>query len=71
MDPVEVCGISIDPQLERDMCIRCGEAAPIDERLYCGHCFWQVRAEIDAGMYDLRVYLAHWREFREWEAGHS
>jgi hypothetical protein len=71
MHAVEVCGISLDHVTERDTCIRCGESASIDESVYCGHCYWRVRAEIEAGMYELRVYLAHWREFRDWEAGHS
>jgi hypothetical protein len=55
--------------LERDPCIRCGEAPQVDESEYCGHCYWVVRAEIDEGIRDLRAYLRRWLEFRDWEAG--
>jgi hypothetical protein len=58
----------MDQTTERHVCIRCGEAPPADEEVYCGHCYWKVRAEVQAGLYELRSYLARWQEFRDWEA---
>jgi hypothetical protein len=63
---VEVCGISTT---KHELCARCGEAPPADDDVLCGHCFWQIRAEVEEGMYELRAYLVHWLEFREWEEG--
>jgi hypothetical protein len=55
-------------QLERDQCIRCGEAPRVDTSGYCGHCYWAVKAEVESGLYELRAYLETWRVFRDWEA---
>jgi hypothetical protein len=61
----------MEQKTERDECIRCGEAPQADDEAYCGHCYWQVRAEVQEGLYDLSTYLARWSAFRDWEAGHA
>jgi hypothetical protein len=52
-------------------CIRCGDAAPVNEDGYCGNCYWEVFFEISNGLHRLRDYLGRWAEFREWEICHS
>jgi hypothetical protein len=47
-------------------CIRCGEAPRVDEYGYCGHCYWAVRGELEAGLCELREYLGAWALFGEW-----
>jgi hypothetical protein len=47
-------------------CIRCGEAPPVDELGYCGHCHWAARAEIEEGFSELRDYLRPWALFMDW-----
>ncbi|HEY7206624.1 MAG TPA: hypothetical protein VH416_00175 [Gaiellaceae bacterium] len=47
-------------------CISCGEAAAVDLSGYCGHCHWEVRAEIAEGMVELRAYLLAWSRYSDW-----
>jgi hypothetical protein len=47
-------------------CIRCGEAPPVDELGYCGHCHWAVRAELEDGFDQIREYLRSWARFSDW-----
>jgi hypothetical protein len=48
------------------MCIRCGEHETTDDRPYCVHCTFAVRAEVEDGLRRLSGYLAAWAAFDEW-----
>lgn len=52
-------------------CIRCGEFPAVDEEGCCRHCHLDLRIEVSNGLQRLRVYLARWAEFRDWELAHS
>ena len=52
-------------------CILCDEAPAIDENDFCGHCRWVYRAQVEEGIFRLRMYLEKWAQFREWEREHA
>ena len=52
-------------------CIRCAEAPAVDDQGYCGNCHWAVRAEIEEGLHQLRVYLGSWARFTDWCDAHG
>jgi hypothetical protein len=47
-------------------CARCGTARRVDAAGYCGHCYWAVRAEVEAGFRVLGEYLQAWARFMDW-----
>jgi hypothetical protein len=50
------------------MCIRCNEHETPPDRLYCVHCTFAVRAEVEDGLRRLAEYLAAWAAFEAWDA---
>jgi hypothetical protein len=52
-------------------CIRCSEGPAVDDRGYCRHCHWAVRAEIEEGLHQLREYLGSWARFTDWCDAHG
>jgi hypothetical protein len=53
------------------MCIRCNKNETPPDRVYCVHCTFAVRAEVEEGLRRLSDYLASWAAFDAWDAARS
>jgi hypothetical protein len=53
------------------ICIRCGEHEAPEEREFCIHCTFAVRAEVEQGLRELADYLRAWAAFDDWCAARS
>jgi hypothetical protein len=53
------------------MCIRCNRNETPPDRVYCVHCTFAVRAEVEDGLRRLADYLASWAAFDAWDAARS
>jgi hypothetical protein len=51
---------------DEEHCVRCGLPV-IFEGSMCARCNGLTRAEVEVGLYELRLYLDRWAAFRAWE----